>query len=60
MSLNAGGLGGWGGGGVAAGSKPMSTAVHRSPNKFGDLAPYLTYGSASLVIIMTYLEPRFC
>jgi hypothetical protein len=39
-SPNAGGLGG--GGGVA-GSQPMSTAVHRSPNSFGDLTPYLTY-----------------
>ncbi len=32
-------------GGVwVAGSQPMSTAVHRSPNKLnGDLTPYLTY-----------------
>jgi hypothetical protein len=30
--------------GGVAGSQPMITAVHRSPNKnFGDLTPYLTY-----------------
>jgi hypothetical protein len=39
MSPNAGG-----GGGVA-GSQPMSTAVHRSPNKLGDLTPYFTCAS---------------
>jgi len=33
---------GKGGGGFAA-SPPMSTAVHRSPNNFGDLTSYLTY-----------------
>ncbi len=32
-----------GGGVVAAGSQPQSTAVHRSPNKFGDLTTFLTY-----------------
>jgi hypothetical protein len=37
MIPNAGGKGG------AAGSQPMSTAVHRSPNNFEDLTPYLTY-----------------
>jgi hypothetical protein len=26
-----------------AGSQPMSTAVHRSPNNSGDLTPYLTF-----------------
>jgi hypothetical protein len=36
-----------GGGGVVAGSQPMSTAVHRSPINFGDLTPYLTYGCDS-------------
>ncbi len=35
-----------GGGGGIAGSQPMSTNVHNkwSPNKFGDIIPYLTYG----------------
>jgi hypothetical protein len=33
-----------GGGRGVAGSQPMSTAVHKSPNKLGDLTPYLTYG----------------
>ncbi len=33
-----------GGGGGVAGSQPMSTAVHRSPNKLGDLTPYLSFG----------------
>ncbi len=33
--------GGWEGGVV--GSQPMSTTIHRSPNKLKDLAPYLTY-----------------
>ncbi len=45
MSPNAGG---WGGGGVA-GSEPMSTAVYitwrRVRINFGDLPPYLAYGS---------------
>jgi hypothetical protein len=37
MSPNAGGIGG-------GGSQPMTTAVHRNPNKLcGDLTPYLTY-----------------
>jgi hypothetical protein len=30
--------------GGVAGSQPMSAGVHRSPNIFGDLTPYLTYG----------------
>jgi hypothetical protein len=38
MSPNAGG-GAW----DLRGSQPMSTVVHWSPNKFGDLALYLTY-----------------
>jgi hypothetical protein len=33
--------GGWG---WVAGSQPMSTAVHRSPNKLWISNPYLTYG----------------
>ncbi len=32
-----------GGEGGVVGSQPMSTAVHRSPNKLGYLTPYLTY-----------------
>jgi hypothetical protein len=31
-------------GGKIAGSQPMRTAVHRSPNKLGDVTPYLNYG----------------
>ncbi len=34
-----------GGGGGVAGSQPMSTAVHRSPNEvWRSITPYLTYG----------------
>jgi hypothetical protein len=43
-----------GGGGGVAGSQPMSTAVHRSPKKLGDLTPYLIYGvDMNLVLMIT-------
>ncbi len=38
-----------GGKGGVAGSPPMSTALHRSPN-YGDLTPYLTYGLIPLCL----------
>jgi hypothetical protein len=34
-----------GGSGGGTGSQPMSTAVHKSPNKIGDLTPFLTSAS---------------
>ncbi len=53
MSQNAGG-----GDGVA-GSQPMRTAVHITWHgaqiNFGDLTPYLTYGSRSLLMIILCL-----
>jgi hypothetical protein len=33
------------GGGAVSGSQPMITAVNRRQINFGDLTPYLTYGS---------------
>ncbi len=50
-SSKCGRIGGWGGG-VVAGSQPMSTAVHitwpGAQMKFGDLPPYLTYMTYSI------------
>jgi hypothetical protein len=35
-------------GGGVAGSQPMSTAIHKKPNKFCRLTPYLTWAKASI------------
>jgi hypothetical protein len=55
MSPNAGG------GGVAE-SQPMSTVVPRSPNKLGDLTPYLTYGVKILkgTVVSAQIMLKFC
>jgi hypothetical protein len=38
--------------GGVAGSQPMSTAVNKSPNNFGDLTPYLTFAHFERTLYM--------
>jgi hypothetical protein len=54
MSPNAGG------GGGAAGSQPLSTALHMhgAQINFGDLTPYLTYGRNSIGLNLRILRHR--
>jgi hypothetical protein len=54
----------WGEGGVA-GPQAMGTAVHRIPNYFEDLTPYLTYGRetpllkvSNLCTVYTFIHMR--
>jgi hypothetical protein len=52
-----------GGGEVAGGPQPMSTAVHMEPNKLWswtsrDLTPYLTYGKSEYFLCIQYIYGR--